>query len=65
MQPPLPPEGLVTPPDGAQLFYRQQGERPPVVLPNGFHLLEDLSPLASRYTLIAYDLRHRGLSLPS
>jgi proline iminopeptidase len=60
----MPPrEGYVTADDGVRLFFRALGDGPkPVVIPNGFHLLEDFARLAPGRTLIFYDLRNRGRS---
>jgi pimeloyl-ACP methyl ester carboxylesterase len=57
-------DGYVTAEDGVRLFYRQIGDGPPVILPNGMHLLEDSERLAASRTLIFYDVRNRGLSDP-
>ena len=47
-----------------RLFYRQAGSGPPVLLPNGMHLLRDFRPLAAARSLIFYDARNRGRSDP-
>ncbi len=48
--------------DGVRLYYETLGTGPEVVLPNGFHLLDDFRHLADRRTLIFYDVRNRGRS---
>jgi proline iminopeptidase len=59
----LPAEGYVTTDDGLRLWFQTVGSGPQVVvLPNGFHLLEDFSCLAPGRTLIFYDVRNRGRS---
>jgi pimeloyl-ACP methyl ester carboxylesterase len=60
----LPAEGYVTVPDGIRLWFQTVGSGPQVViLPNGFHLLEDFRCLASvGRTLVFYDVRNRGRS---
>jgi pimeloyl-ACP methyl ester carboxylesterase len=55
-------EGMIPTTDGARLCYRLEGDGPPVVLPNGFHLLAPFQPLTRHFTLIAFDLRYRGRS---
>ena len=59
----LPAEGYVTTDDGVRLWFQTVGSGPQVVvLPNGFHLLEDFSCLAPGRTLVFYDVRNRGRS---
>lgn len=59
----LPAEGYVTTDDGLRLWFQTVGSGPQVVvLPNGFHLLEDFSCLAPGRTLVYYDVRNRGRS---
>jgi proline iminopeptidase len=59
----LPAEGYVTTEDGLRLWFQAVGSGPQVVvLPNGFHLLEDFSSLAPGRTLLYYDVRNRGRS---
>jgi proline iminopeptidase len=59
----LPAEGYVTTDDGLRLWFQTVGSGPQVVvLPNGFHLLEDFSCLAPGRTLVFYDVRNRGRS---
>jgi pimeloyl-ACP methyl ester carboxylesterase len=48
--------------DGVRLYFETFGSGPQVVLPNGFHLIDDFAQLADRHTLIFYDVRNRGLS---
>ncbi len=58
-----PAEGYVTTDDGLRLWFQTVGSGPQVVvLPNGFHLLEDFSCLAPGRTLVFYDGRNRGRS---
>jgi proline iminopeptidase len=58
-----PADGYVTTDDGLRLWFQTVGSGPPVVvLPNGFHLLEDFSCLAPGRTLVFYDVRNRGRS---
>jgi proline iminopeptidase len=53
----------VTAADGVRLFFQCVGKGPQtVVIPNGFHLLNDFEHLSDAYTLIFYDLRNRGWS---
>jgi pimeloyl-ACP methyl ester carboxylesterase len=55
--------GCVRPDDGLRLWFQTVGSGPQVVvLPNGFHLLEDFSCLAPGRTLVFYDVRNRGRS---
>ena len=59
----LPAEGYVTTDDGLRLWFQTVGSGPQVVvLPNGFHLLEDFSCLAPGRTLVFHDVRNRGRS---
>jgi proline iminopeptidase len=59
----LPAEGYVTTDDGLRLWFQTVGTGPQVVvLPNGFHLLEDFRCLAADRTLVFYDVRNRGRS---
>ena len=59
----LPAEGYVKTDDGLRLWFQTVGSGPQVVvLPNGFHLLEDFSCLAPGRTLVFYDVRNRGRS---
>jgi proline iminopeptidase len=59
----LPAEGYVTTDDGLRLWFQAVGSGPQVVvLPNGFHLLEDFSCLSPGRTLVFYDVRNRGRS---
>jgi proline iminopeptidase len=48
--------------DGVRLYFEAVGSGPAVVLPNGLYLLEEVKDLARNHTLIAYDVRNRGLS---
>jgi len=55
--------GYLTTGDGVRLFFQRVGDGPKVVLiPNGFHLLDDFQSLSHGRTLIYYDLRNRGWS---
>src|SRR3954468_24047264 len=56
------PEGGFMAADGIRLHWRSIGGGPLVVIPNGDYLLDDLASLAERFTLLAYDPRHRGRS---
>ncbi len=59
----LPAEGYITTDDGVRLWFQTVGSGSQVVvLPNGFHLLDDFSPLAGGRTLVFYDVRNRGRS---
>jgi proline iminopeptidase len=59
----LPAEGYVTTDDGLRLWFQTVGSGAQVVvLPNGFHLLEDFRCLAPGRTLVFYDVRNRGRS---
>jgi proline iminopeptidase len=58
-------KGYVTAEGGIRLFFRTLGSgEEAVLIPNGFHLFDELSFLADRRTLIFYDLRNRGWSDP-
>jgi len=58
-----PIEAYVTTEEGIRLFAQALGNGlRAVVIPNGFHLLDDFKYLAADRTLVAYDLRNRGLS---
>jgi pimeloyl-ACP methyl ester carboxylesterase len=55
--------GLIEVDEGVRLFYRAAGFGSDLVLlPNGLHLVDDFQPLATRFRLIFYDVRNRGLS---
>src|SRR5579871_2991292 len=57
------PHGHIETPDGIRLYYQTLGSAPnTVILPNGFHLLDDFQHLASHHTLVFYDPRNRGRS---
>jgi proline iminopeptidase len=64
---PMPREGSA-PIDGAELYYRDIGQGPPIIVLHGGpsfdhnYLLPDLDRLASAYRLIYYDQRGRGQS---
>jgi hypothetical protein len=56
-------QGYLTTGDGVRLFFQQIGNGPkPVVIPNGFHMIDDFQCLSEDRTLIVYDLRNRGQS---
>jgi pimeloyl-ACP methyl ester carboxylesterase len=56
-------EGHLTTAHGVRLYFQTLGSGPQtVVIPNGFHLLDDFKRLADGRTLIFYDLRNRGRS---
>jgi len=56
-------EGYVLTDDGVRLFFRRIGDAPAtVIVPNGFHLIDDFASLSDHRTLICYDVRNRGLS---
>jgi pimeloyl-ACP methyl ester carboxylesterase len=56
-------ESFVSADDGVRLFVQMFGEGDrTVVIPNGFHLLEDVSFLARGRRLVIYDVRNRGRS---
>ncbi len=48
--------------DGARLYFETLGRGPEIVLPNGFHLLDDFRHPGEGHTLIFYDVRNRGHS---
>jgi proline iminopeptidase len=55
--------GYLTTEDGVRLFFQIVGDGPKAILiPNGFHLLDDFQNLSDGSTLIYYDLRNRGWS---
>lgn len=55
--------GYLTTEDGVRLFFQRVGDGPKTVLiPNGFHMLDDFQILSDGRTLIYYDLRNRGWS---
>jgi proline iminopeptidase len=57
--------GYLTTSDGVRLFFRQIGNgSKAVVIPNGFHLVNDFERLSDGRKLIVYDLRNRGWSDP-
>jgi pimeloyl-ACP methyl ester carboxylesterase len=60
----MPPgDGYVTTPDGVRLFFRAlPGSGPTLVVPNGFHLLDDFARLVGRRSVVCYDVRNRGRS---
>jgi pimeloyl-ACP methyl ester carboxylesterase/ketosteroid isomerase-like protein len=55
-------EGFITTPDGVKLHYRKTGSGPTIIVPLEFLLWDEMSKLADRATVIAYDLRSRGRS---
>lgn len=56
-------EAYITTDEGIRLFAQAIGGGPQaVVIPNGFHLLDELNYLADGRTLVFYDLRNRGHS---
>lgn len=56
-------KGYVTVDGGLRLYFERLGDgESALIVPNGFHLLEDFRRLAGGRTLIFYDLRNRGLS---
>jgi proline iminopeptidase len=58
-----PIESFASANDGVRLFVQTLGEGDStVVIPNGFHLLEDFSFLARGRRLVVYDVRNRGRS---
>jgi pimeloyl-ACP methyl ester carboxylesterase len=58
-----PGQRYLTTGDGVRLFFQQIGSGPkPVVIPNGFHMVDDFQCLSEDRTLIVYDLRNRGWS---
>jgi len=56
------PDGVLATADGVRLYWRSIGDGPLVVIPNGLYFLDDLAPLATQRTLLAYDPRNRGRS---
>lgn len=58
-----PAEGYVKADDGTKLFYQKWGTgKQMVIIPAGFLLGDDFARLASRRTVIMYDMRNRGRS---
>jgi pimeloyl-ACP methyl ester carboxylesterase len=58
-------ETLVSADDGVRLFVQTLGEGDrTVVIPNGFHLVDDFAFLAAARRLVVYDVRNRGRSEP-
>jgi proline iminopeptidase len=56
-------DGYITLEDGIRLYFQKVGSGPKAVLiPNGFHLLDDFRQLGDWRTLIFYDVRNRGRS---
>ena len=56
-------DGFITMGDGVRLYFEQLGSGPKaVIIPNGFHLLDDFRHLGAWRTLIFYDVRNRGRS---
>src|SRR5262245_10644911 len=56
-------EGYVTTDDGVQLYFRRIGNgQRTVLIPNGFHLIDDFARLANQRKLVVYDVRSRGRS---
>ena len=56
-------DGFITVEDGVRLYFQQVGSGPKaVIIPNGFHLLDDFRHLGHWRTLIFYDVRNRGRS---
>lgn len=56
-------EGHVTAADGVRLHYTRLGNAPQVIIvPNEIYMIDDFRSLASRHTVIFYDLRNRGRS---
>jgi pimeloyl-ACP methyl ester carboxylesterase len=56
-------DGYVTIEDGVRLYFQKVGNSSKaVIIPNGFHLLDDFRRLAEWRTLIFYDVRNRGRS---
>jgi pimeloyl-ACP methyl ester carboxylesterase len=60
--------GFLNSDDGIRLYYETWGSGTwssggsPLIVPNGICLKEDLRPLAANRSMIAYDVRNRGLS---
>ena len=58
-----PDTGWVAGPDGVRLYYEKLGNGPrTIIVPGRLFLARELAPLASRHTLILYDMRNRGRS---
>src|SRR5262245_2124311 len=58
-------ETFVSTDDGVRLFVKTFGEGDrTVVIPNGFHLIDDFVFLARTRRLVVYDVRNRGRSEP-
>jgi pimeloyl-ACP methyl ester carboxylesterase len=58
-------DGSVTMEDGVRLYFQKVGSSTTAVMvPNGFHLLDDFRHLGDWRTLIFYDVRNRGRSDP-
>jgi pimeloyl-ACP methyl ester carboxylesterase len=56
-------DGFIILEDGVRLYFQQVGSGPKaVIIPNGFHLLDDFRHLGDWRTLIFYDVRNRGRS---
>jgi pimeloyl-ACP methyl ester carboxylesterase len=56
-------EGFLTTSDGLRLFYRAIGSGGrTLVVPNGFHLIDDFACLAEDRRMVVYDVRNRGRS---
>src|SRR6202050_3119787 len=56
-------DGFITMGDGVRLYFEQLGSGPKaVIIPNGFHLLDDFRHLGDWRALIFYDVRNRGRS---
>jgi len=58
-----PDSGFVSGPDGVKLYYERIGSgAKTLIVPGRLFLARDLAPLASRHTVILYDMRNRGRS---
>ena len=58
-------EGYVITPDGVRLFFQKLGTGSDVlIVPNAVYMFDDFKHLAKHRTVIFYDLRNRGRSLP-
>jgi proline iminopeptidase len=56
-------DGFITVEDGVRLYFQQMGSGPKaVIIPNGFHLLDDFRRFGHWRTLIFHDVRNRGRS---
>src|ERR1700722_18696759 len=56
-------DGFITVGDGVRLYFQRVGSGPrAVIIPNGFHLLDDFRHLGHWRTLIFYDVSNRGRS---